>query len=190
MADSTSVVMNLTSSLGTKTTKSITNVSQDASNGDIVSFANGLNSLTTDTLNSVTKIQKTELASSYPTLDVTIGKDNDNNNAITINGYNITIDQSKLPNSSNLFEYGIIEIEHQTVDIAKNIKISCTPMRNSIMAGLLFIQPDTAIITIYVKKAVGSGQYQTYDITLSDLKLNETKYNDITIHIEQFASFI
>ena len=58
----TSLTMSTTSTAGKKSTKSITDVNPNASEGEMYQLATALNNVTTNTLNSVSRVDKTELA--------------------------------------------------------------------------------------------------------------------------------
>ena len=58
----TSLTMSTTSTAGKKSTKSITNVNPNASEGEMYQLAIALNNVTTNTLNDVSRVDKTELA--------------------------------------------------------------------------------------------------------------------------------
>ena len=91
-----------TSTAGKKLSKAIADINPNVSNGVLHTFASRLNALTTSDLGTVTKVEKTEIASTYSDLNLTAQKNNDSGNAITISGNNITVDTTKLANTSDL----------------------------------------------------------------------------------------
>lgn len=68
MADNqtVSIIMDVTDSSRNKRQKAITNVNPEATNNELLNFANAVNALTVDTLDKVTRVEKKELsAESY-----------------------------------------------------------------------------------------------------------------------------
>ena len=93
---STSITMNSTTQTGKQISRSITSVNPNATNSEISTFVKGLNALTTNTLGSINRVDKTEIDDTLPQLTVSITKEYDNGNAITINGTTVTIELSKV----------------------------------------------------------------------------------------------
>ena len=61
MADKTSFIMNTTSALNKDSKRSITDISSSATDSQIVALAEGINALTTNTLNSISKVTTKDL---------------------------------------------------------------------------------------------------------------------------------
>ena len=175
MADSTSVIMGLTTTSNKKTSKSITNVDPNASAGDIKTFVDGLNSITSDTLTSITRVQKTDIEGTYADRTVTIDKDNDENNAVTIDGKNITVN---FPQVADTTTY-----ENMTyITITTNVYISSFTLKNTVATDQLQIEQYTNMSIIVAFKP-GNNNVNV-DLILGESYMNDTKYNPVTINIK------
>ena len=103
MADSTSIIMGLTTTTSKKTSKSITNVNPNASDGDIKNFVDGVNSLTSDTLTSITKVSKSDIENvTYYDITIETTFFNNDNGCLSWNNSTktLTVDKSKIPADS------------------------------------------------------------------------------------------
>lgn len=99
MADvQTSFTMSTTSTDGKKSTKSVTNISETASDGAILNLATALNNVTTNTLGTVAKVIKKELETVlYWNYILTVTLEENSSGAITkVDNYNYNVDLSKL----------------------------------------------------------------------------------------------
>ena len=81
MAEKTSLSLSMTAANGDKMTKAVTDVNPAADNSALNEFAQGLAALTTNTLNTVSKITKQELSGTYTPLTFTVDS-NPNNSSI------------------------------------------------------------------------------------------------------------
>lgn len=99
---------------GKKSTKAVTDISENASNQQLVTLAQALNNITTNTLGDVGKVTK-EIVSgvTYYDLSITYSVDNDTNNAVSIVGNAITVDTTKLPTTRDISEMVTVFIKTQ-----------------------------------------------------------------------------
>ena len=156
LADSTSVIMNLTTTTGKKSSKSITDVNPNASDGDIKNFVNGLNSITTDTIDTITKVSKSEIENvTYYDLTVIIEKINDSQSAITINGSTVDVDYSKIGDISNIFQMTKISIVSRLDN--RNIAVSYYTETTGYMPGMFLDLSSPLIYITNTGESVGTG---------------------------------
>ena len=175
MADSTSVIMGLTTTSNKKTSKSITNVDPNASAGDIKTFVDGLNSITSDTLTSITRVQKTDIEGTYADRTVTITKDNDANNAVTIDGNNITVNFTQVADTSSYEDMTYITI-------TTNVYISSFTLKNIVATNQLQIEQYNNMSIIIAFKH-GNNNVDV-ELILGASYVNDTNYNPVTIKIK------
>ena len=178
MADSTSVIMGLTTTSNKKTSKSITNVDPNASAGDIKTLVDGLNSITTDTLTSITRVQKTDIEGTYADRTVTIDKENDANNAVTIDGKTITVNFPQVADTTTYEDMTYITI-------STNVSISSFTRKNIINTDQLQIEQDTNMSVIIAFKY--GNNICDVEFTLNESYMNGTNYNPVTIKIKGAA---
>ena len=189
LADSTSVIMNLTTTAGKKSSKSITDVDPNASNGDIKNFFYGLNSITTYTLGTITKVSKSEIENvTYYDLSLTATKSNDSNNAITISGKNITIDSTKIVDTSDLDSMTSLTLKftvnNNAIDTGKFIvegngdffndgylMTSGTSVDSHVGISIVLYKPSSAK-TGTVTLTIPAGKYSTYNYNACTVNFN------------------
>ena len=183
--------MNLTDPNSQKTTKSITNVAPNASAGDIKAFAVGMNALTSNTLDSITKVDKTSIDTTrqYEDPVLTITKDNDSNNAVTIDGNIITVDFTKTVNSLDISQqtYVIIKNEYATLEsMGDKFNVEFEPVQSGGHVGSISISPDTEGIMLSFMH-LDSNNTQNLTITFAGTrKLNtNTYFNPVTVEIRK-----
>lgn len=109
-----SMTMTTQTQEGKKSTKAVTDISENASNQQLVTLAQALNNITTNTLGDVGKVTK-EIVSgvTYYDLSITYSVENDTNNAVSIVGNAITVDTTKLPVTYNITEMVTVFIKTQ-----------------------------------------------------------------------------
>ena len=185
MADSTSIIMALTSTTGKKSSKSITDVNPNASNGDIKNFVDGVNAITTDTLGTITKVSKSEVANvTYHNLTITLNKTNDSQNAITINGTTVDVDYSKIGEINDIFEMPRITIESQLNN--QNISVSYYTETTGYMPGMFLDLDSPKIYITNPGDSVGTGSTIIIHIKEGQYINGSTVYHyngaDITIN--------
>lgn len=121
MADnqSVSIIMDVTDSSRNKRQKAITNVNPEATNNELLSFANAVNALTVDTLDKVTRVEKKELsAESYWLFGATELATRYNDQAIdgTVSSYYQVADSNGSIQSANInFTVGEYDTAKATV---------------------------------------------------------------------------
>lgn len=184
MADvKTSFTMSTTSTAGKKSSKAITNINEQASDGKIRNLAVALNNITTNELTDVTKITKKEIeAGTYADLTIEVDKSNDSGNAINITGTTINVDYSKIGDISNIFEMPRINVVSKLNN--QNISVAYYTETTGYMPGM-FLDLNSPIIYITNPgDSVGTGS--TVKIIIKDGIYNGTKYNGATVTINFF----
>lgn len=183
MADSTSIIMELQNQEGKKTSKSITDVDPNATNGDIKAFTTGMNALTNNTLGNITKVDKTTIDKTLTYVDtaLTFIKDNDPNNAITIEGNIITVDYTKV-------------VDTEILSQQTNIMITPENTRPALLDfNVKFEQSDITSIASIFTAATGIGialikpnnPPQDFEITFAGVKSGSKYYNPVTVYIRK-----
>lgn len=185
MADvQTSFTMTTTSTFGKKSTKSVTNISENATNGEIITLANALNNVTTNVMNGISKVQKTDLNGQYPSSDSLIQMEADGTEgAITINGRKVTVNVTKITQDNNEFLY--IErtdgAENYDIDLS-NVKIM--GQNASDYAFKIIFSIMTSAMHICFQKPLGTTIFPSYKIIFTNLSHNGVEYSDYTLDIE------
>lgn len=185
MAD-VSATITSTSTNGKKSTKAITYISPNASNGGIVALATALNNVTTNTLNEVGKVTKETISGvTYNDLTLSLSKGEDDNNAITISGNTITVDASEVSGVGTDPDSGMTY-----ADISAKINDTKIPMLNFNLTTsddwgnlILFnINLTTNNITIGFKE-YNNAINLSFKITIPGGIYNNQHYNAATITI-------
>lgn len=100
----TSITMETSTTAGKKSTRSITDVNPDATNADIKNFVTGLNALTTNTLESVNRVDKTKIDTDKTYTPVTMQLV-DGQNHLTADGLTITYDNQETVDEAAVWIY-------------------------------------------------------------------------------------
>lgn len=97
----TSITMETSTTAGKKSTRSITNVNPDATNSEIKNFVTGLNELTTNTLESVNRIDKTTIDTDITYTTPYIKTDITGTHIVKVDDFNYTVDVSQSYSATN-----------------------------------------------------------------------------------------
>ena len=98
MSEKTSLSLSMTAANGDKMTKAVTDVNPAAENSALNAFAQGLAALTTNTLNTVSKISKQELSGTYTPITFTVDSNADNTSVVPtkVDDFHYTIPHANL----------------------------------------------------------------------------------------------
>lgn len=137
MAEKTSLSLSMTAANGDKMTKAVTDVNPAADNAALNEFAQGLAALTTNTLNTVSKITKQELSGTYTPITASFGTGS-RNVTPTISDNSISFSSSDCWNDSDQytgdgdtirFVYVTLLFKAGTVDISPaNFSVVAQPL--------------------------------------------------------------
>lgn len=185
----TSIVYSSTTTSGKSLSKSITDVNPDISNATAKEFVNKLNALTTNTVDTISRVDKTDIPADANYYDVAFSIDIEpTTSSATVDGNSVTIPLTALPD---------------TTDISDMISVIITPKVNNIafmppnitMAGN--IGPDGALtcmdsttVMVVLAKPTNAGEIaenQTLTITVPAGQFtsgnNTYHYNTATLTI-------
>ena len=181
-----SILMDVTSTAGKTSSKTITDISTDASDGDILAFAQQMNALTTNSLESVSTVTKKTISGiTYYDLALSLLKGEDDNNAITISGNTITVDMSEISGVGTDPDSGMTY-----ADISAKINNTKIPMLNFNVTTsgdwgnlILFnINLTTNNITIGFKEYNNTINL-SFTITIPEGVFNNQHYNAATVTV-------
>lgn len=182
----TSFTMTTESNLGKKSTKSVTNINPDATNGQLVALATALNNVTTNTLKSVAKVQKTELDGQYPSSDTIIQMDSEDTasaGVITITGHNVAVNAALIGTNKEAYLYieRLDGDEYNDIDLS-NVKIQG---QNAQENGLhiYFKVMEYAIYATFTYMDTAKA-LPSYKITITNLSHNGIEYSDYTVNVK------
>lgn len=181
----TSFTMSTTSTEGKKSTKAVTNINPNAGDGKIYGLARAMNNLTTNTLNDVTRVtkQEIELANFVDTV-LTISTDNDDNNAVTISGNTITVDYTKLPQTTDLADCVFINITttSDTAEMNEDFAVKLTHSSHTGSQVILSITDGVAVLPLYKSD---NNNIQEAEITFAQREGSSGKvYSPATVYIK------
>lgn len=99
---SISINIGITAANGKKSTKAITDISPNASNSDMLEFANAINDITTNSITSINKITKESIDETYTPVTASFGTGS-RNVTPTISGNSISFSSSDCWNDSDQY---------------------------------------------------------------------------------------
>lgn len=186
MATDTSLTMSTVATNGKKSTKSVTNIDPTATDTELLTFANALNNVTTNTLETVNKVTKKELDGTSLDLNLTASKGNDSSNAITISGNNITVDSTKIADTSDIDAMTYLSLKFKLnnveIDIGQYIVEGSGDFYNDgyLMTSGMAIDNHTGLnITFYKPSSATTG---TASITIPEGTANALDYNAFKVN--------
>lgn len=179
----TSFTMSTTATNGKKSTKSVTNINENASNGAIRNLAAALNNITTNTLGTVAKVSKEEIeAGTYYDLTITLEKNNDSQNAITIDGNNATVDYSKIGDISDLTQMPSITLS--TKLDGNNIGVQYNLKPRGYLPGMI-VNLDGFKLHL-TNPGDGVSDTSAIEVVIQEGIYNNKRYNGATVTIRFF----
>ena len=183
----TSIVYSSTTTGGKSLSKSIADVNPDISNGTAKEFVNKLNALTTNTVDSISRVDKTDIPTDATYYDVAFNITIDPTGKGSIDGNTVTFAFSELPNTADIVE---------SISVAMTTKvnnISFMPTDIVLSGGIgsdgSYTLMDTAHIIVILQKPTDTPTTdQTLTVTVPPGSVtsgnNTYYYNAATVTIK------